>query len=257
MTYCLSLLCREGIVFISDSRTNAGVDNITIQPKMRVYEEKGDRVICLMNSGNLSVTQSVYALIEEDLLLGTGEAGHGHLLNQRTLFETARYVGSKIRAVAAMDRAALVEAGFSFNINVLVGGQISGQKHEIHYVYPQGNTLQANVVSPFLQIGESKYGKPILDRGFTYDTPLRDAVTFGMLSMEATVKSNVSVGPPIDVVAYERDSLEIKYRSRVEEGDAYFREIQTKWSNGVVKLVETMPRMHFPGVPGQPGEAPP
>ena len=257
MTYCLSLLCREGIVFISDSRTNAGVDNITVHSKMRVYAGNGDRVICLMTSGNLSITQSVCALIEEDLLLSETAPEHGHLLNQRTLFETARYIGTKIRAVDKLDRAALEEAGFNFNINVLVGGQIAGQKHEIHYVYPQGNTLQASVASPFLQIGEFKYGKPILDRGFTYETPLRDAVTFGMLSMEATVKSNVSVGPPIDVFAYETDSLAVRYRSRLEEGDAYFHEIQTKWHRGIVKLVETMPHMHFPGVPAQPGESVP
>ncbi|HEY3900346.1 MAG TPA: hypothetical protein VGM54_17180 [Chthoniobacter sp.] len=255
MTYCLSMLCREGIVFVSDSRTSAGVDNITVQPKMRVYEEKGDRVICLMTSGNLSLTQSVYALIEEDLVTCKTDRNHQHLMNQRSLFETARYVGSKIRAVDALDRAALEDAGFTFNINILVGGQIAGQKHEIHYVYPQGNTLQASVVSPFLQIGEFKYGKPILDRGFTYDTPLQDAITFGMLSMEATVKSNVSVGPPIDIFAYETDSLQVKYRSRVDEGDGYFREIQKKWSEGLVRLVETLPRMHFPGVPIQPGDS--
>jgi putative proteasome-type protease len=254
MTYCLSLLCREGIVFLSDSRTSAGVDNITIQPKMRVYAEKGDRVICIMTSGNLSLTQSVIALIEEDLLLGKAEPGQSHLMNQRTLFETARYVGTKVRAVDKMDRVALEEAGFHFNINVLVGGQIARQNHEIHNVYPQGNSLKANSVSPFLQIGEFKYGKPILDRGFTYETRLSEAVTFGMLSMEATVKSNVSVGPPIDVFAYEKDSLEAKYRCRLEEGDAYFHEIQTKWSDGVVKLVETMPRLRFPGVNTQPGE---
>ncbi len=253
MTYCLSLLCREGIVFFSDSRTSAGVDNITIQPKMRVHAAKGDRVICLMTSGNLSVTQSVHALIEEDLVRGATEPGHGHLMNQRSLFETARYVGMKIRAVSEMDRAALEAAGFGFNINVLLGGQIAGQKHEIHYVYPQGNTLQASVASPFLQIGEFKYGKPILDRGFNFETQLNDAVTFGMLSMEATVKSNVSVGPPIDIFAYERDSLDVKYRARLEEGDEYFREIQTKWSDGVVKLVETMPRLRFPGVADEPG----
>ena len=255
MTYCLSLLCREGIVFVSDSRTSAGVDNITIQPKMRVYAEKGDRVICLMTSGNLSLTQSVYALIEEDLLAGKANPNHPHLLNQQNLFETARYVGRKIRAVDQMDRAALEAAGFTFNINILIGGQIAGQKHEIHYVYPQGNTLQASVASPFLQIGEFKYGKPILDRGFTFETPLRDAVTFGMLSMEATVKSNVSVGPPIDVLAYERDSLEVKYRSHLQEDDEYFHEIQAKWGQGVVKLVETMPRMRFPGVAVQPGDS--
>jgi putative proteasome-type protease len=223
---------------------------------MRVYAEKNDRVICLMTSGNLSLTQTVYALIEEDLLAGKSDANQSHLMNQRTLFETARYVGSKIRAVSKMDRAALEEAGFTFNINVLVGGQIAGQKHEIHYVYPQGNTLQASTVSPFLQIGEFKYGKPVLDRGFTFETALTDAVTFGMLSMEATVKSNVSVGPPIDVFAYEADSLDVKFRSRLEEGDAYFREIQTKWSRGIVTLIETMPQMHFPGTQTQPGEKP-
>jgi putative proteasome-type protease len=253
MTYCLSLLCREGIVFLSDSRSSAGVDNITVQPKMRVYSEKGDRVICLMTSGNLSVTQSVIALIEEDLVTGSTEPGHGTLMNQRSLFETARYVGTKIREVSAMDRAALEAAGFNFNINVLVGGQVGGQKHEIHYVYPQGNTLQAGVTSPFLQIGEFKYGKPLLDRGFSYETHLSDAVTFGMLSMEATVKSNVSVGPPIDVFAYEKDSLEMKYRARLEDGDEYFREIQTKWGDGVIRLVKTMPRMRFPGVTDEPG----
>jgi putative proteasome-type protease len=253
MTYCLSLLCREGIVFIADSRTSAGVDNITVHPKMRIHVQKGDRVICLMTSGNLSVTQTVHALIEEELTLGTAEAGAGNLLNQCSMFETARYVGKKIREVAAMDRKALEDAGFNFNINVLVGGQIAGQKHEIHYVYPQGNTLQASVSSPFLQIGEFKYGKPILDRGFNYETHLNDAVTFGMLSMEATVKSNVSVGPPIDVFAYEKDSLEVKYRARLEEGDAYFHEIQTKWGDGVVQLVQKMPHMRFPGVSDEPG----
>jgi putative proteasome-type protease len=255
MTYCLSLLCREGIVFVSDSRTSAGVDNITVQPKMRLHVEKGNRVIVLMTSGNLSVTQSVHALIEEDLATGKADPNHRHIMNQRSLFETARYVGSKIRAVAELDRETLEAAGFNFNINVLLGGQIAGQKHEIHYVYPQGNTLQASVASPFLQIGEFKYGKPILDRGFDFDTPLRDAVTFGMLSMEATVKSNVSVGPPIDVLAYERDSLEVKYRGRLEDADEYFHEIQTKWGEGIVKLVEAMPRMRFPGVTTQPGDA--
>ncbi|EDY16770.1 putative proteasome-type protease [Chthoniobacter flavus Ellin428] len=255
MTYCLSLLCREGIVFISDSRTSAGVDNITVQPKMRIYAESGDRVICLMTSGNLSLTQSVYALIEEDFLLSKSAPDQSTLMNQRTLFETARYVGRKIRDVGEMDRKALEAAGFSFNINVLLGGQIAGQKHEIHFVYPQGNTLQASTASPFLQIGEFKYGKPILDRGFDFETSLRDAVTFGMLSMEATVKSNVSVGPPIDVFAYEADSLAMKYRARLEENDAYFHEIQTKWGRGLVQLVEAMPRMHFPGVSTEPGES--
>ena len=255
MTYCLSLLCHGGIVFLSDSRTSAGVDNITIQPKMRIYSEPRDRVICLMTSGNLSLTQSVYALIEEDMHFKETEPDRDHLMNQKTLYETARYVGSKIREVARMDREALETAGFGFNINVLLGGQIAGRMHEIHSVYPQGNSLQASTASPFLQIGEFKYGKPILDRGFQYQTKLADAVKFGMLSMEATIKSNVSVGPPIDLFAYESDTLEVKYRCRIEESDSYFLDIQSKWSEGLVKLVEAMPKLRFPDAIRQPGEA--
>lgn len=246
MTYCLSLLCREGLVFISDSRTSAGVDNINVRPKMRIFSEPGQRVICLMTSGNLSVTQSVLALIEEDTLRSHSDAGVAHLLSQPTMFETARYVGAKIRKVAEMDRAALERDGLSFNINVLVGGQIVGLPPQIHYVYSQGNSLQANVESPFLQIGEYKYGKPILDRGFNYETTLNDAVKFGILSMEATVKSNVSVGGPFDVFAYERDSLMVKMRRRLEEGDPYFREIQKTWGDGIVRLVAQIPGLDFP-----------
>lgn len=249
MTYCLSLLCREGIVFLSDSRTSAGVDNINIRPKMRVYAETGKRVICLMTSGNLSVTQSVVALIEEDALLAKNEPQMAHLLNQPTLFETARYVGAKIRRVGEMDRAALERDGLSFNINVLVGGQIAGQPPQIHQVYPQGNSLKANIESPFLQIGEYKYGKPVLDRGFKFETRLPDAVKFAILSMEATVKSNVSVGGPFDLFVYETDSLVVKYRRRLEDGDPYFREIQRKWGEGIVQLVEQMPELDFPQLP--------
>jgi putative proteasome-type protease len=248
MTYCLSLLCREGIVFLSDSRTSAGVDNINIRPKMRVYVREGERLICLMTSGNLSLTQSVIAL-KEDLHLSCDDAGRAHLLNQATMFETARYVGSKVRQVDRMDRAALAADGFSFNINLIVGGQISGQPPEIHYVYPQGNSLKANLEYPFLQIGESKYGKPILDRGFSFATTLSEAVKFGILSMEATMKSNVSVGPPLDIFAYETDSFRVRLRSRIEEGDPYLREIQTKWGDGIVKLVAAMPGFDFPEEP--------
>ncbi|MDB6175333.1 MAG: putative proteasome-type protease [Chthoniobacteraceae bacterium] len=252
MTYCLSLLCQEGIVFISDSRTNAGVDHVNVRPKMRVYTVEGDRLICLMTSGNLSLTQSVVALIEEDLMLAKNEPTRPNLMNQPTLYETTRYVGAKVRQVDRLDRAALAADGFGFNINLLIGGQIAGQPPEIHYVYPQGNSLKANRESPFLQIGESKYGKPLLDRGFTFETRLSEAVKFGILSMEATMKSNIAVGPPLDVLAYRADSLCIEKRYRIEHDDPYLREIQQAWGNGLVKLVEAMPSLPFPGTP-QPG----
>jgi putative proteasome-type protease len=247
VTYCLSLLCREGLVFLSDSRTSAGVDNITVQAKMRIYEEEGDRVVCLMTSGNLSLSQTVYALIEEDIQIARLTGGsHPTLMNQPSMFETARYVGRKVREVDKMDRAALEANGFSFNVNFLVGGQIAGQTHEAYMIYPQGNSLHATVTAPFLQIGEYKYGKPILDRGFSYDTKLAEAVKLAIISMEGTMKSNVSVGPPLDLFAYEAGSLSVKYRHRMDEGDPYLGQVRQAWSEGLVRLVDNMPRLEFP-----------
>ena len=215
---------------------------------MRVYAE-GERVICLMTSGNLSVTQSVVSVIKSDSLLAMSATNVPHLMNPPTLFATARYIGARIRRVADMDRAALERDGFSFNINMIVGGQIAGLPPQIHYVYPQGNSLKANIESPFLQIGEYKYGKPVLDRGFGFDTKLSDAVKFAILSMEATVKSNVSVGPPFDLFVYETDSLAVKYRRRLEDGDPYFRETQRQVGEGILQLVQQTHRMVFPSAP--------
>lgn len=248
MTYCLSMLCREGIVCLSDSRTSAGVDNITIQPKMRIYENE-TRVICLMTSGNLSLTQSVMALAEEDLLEGKTDGEFPHLLNQPTMFETARYIGDKIREVEKRDREALEANGLRFNINVLVSGQIEGLEHQIFLVYPQGNSIHASTESPFLQIGELKYGKPILDRGFTYETSLQEAVKFGVLSLETTMKSNVSVGTPFDIFCYEKDSFVVKNRMRLHDTDPYLQEIRTQWQEGIVALVGRMPDIQFPDQP--------
>ena len=245
MTYCLSLYCREGLVFLSDSRSNAGMDNIAVHRKMRVFETPGDRVICLMTSGNLSITHTVLALIEEDCLTGKMAPDHPHLLNQRTLFETARYVGSKIREVDKLDREHLEKDDYKFNINIIVGGQIGALPHEVYYIYPQGNVMHASVESPFLQIGESKYGKPILDRGFTHEMGIKDAVKFGVLSMDSTMKSNLSVGPPIDIMCYVKDSLHITQRIRLNDGDPYLTTIRQRWSSGLTELVRTMPDIEF------------
>ena len=224
---------------------------------MRVYSEEGQRVLCVMSSGNLSLTQSVSALIQEDMLLAKTDKDTPNLMNRPTMFETARYIGEKIRQVEKMDREELQANGFSFNINMLVGGQITGQTPEIYHVYAQGNCIHASVESPFLQIGEFKYGKPILDRGFMYETSLSEAVKFGVLSIEATMKSNVSVGTPIDIFCYESDSLEVKYRYRMNDGDAYLQDVRTKWQAGLVKLVCDIPKMHFPEMDRQPGEGRP
>lgn len=245
MTYCLGMLCRTGAVFLSDSRTSAGMDNITMRSKMRVFDKPANRVICIMSSGNLSLTQATLAMIDEDLVLGDGDPKKKHIMNRQTLYETVRYIGSKVRAVEKRDRAALEADGFSFNINLIVGGQIAGMAPEVHQIYPQGNSIHATRDSPFLQIGEAKYGKPILDRGFTFETDLLDAVKFGVVSLDATMKSNVSVGPPIDILCYRTDALQANMRTRLLEDDPYLEEIGQKWQDGIVKLVRDMPAAKF------------
>ena len=245
MTYCLGMLCRAGAVFLSDSRTSAGMDNITVRGKMRVFEKPGDRVICIMSSGNLSLTQATLSMIDEDLVLGDGDPKKKHIMNRQTFYETVRYIGTKVRAVEKRDRAALEADGFSFNINLIVGGQIAGMAPEVHLIYPQGNSIHATRDSPFLQIGEAKYGKPILDRGFNYETSLPDAVKFGVVSLDATMKSNVSVGPPIDILCYKTDSLQANMRARLGADDPYLGAIGRKWQDGIIKLVNELPEADF------------
>lgn len=239
MTYCLSLHCREGLAFFSDSRTTAGVDNITIHPKMRVYERRGDRVLCLLSSGNLSVTQSVSTLIDRDL--ASAEANARSILNLPNLYETVRYVGDCIREVRKLDADALHKAGVDFNVNFLLGGQIAGQAPEIYQIYPAGNAIHASRESPFLQIGELKYGKPILDRGFTFETPLAEAVKYGLLSLDATAKSNLSVGTPFEMFCYPVDSFAAVHRRKFEENDPYLRTVRERWQEGLIHLVRDIP----------------
>lgn len=246
MTYCLSMLCDDGLVFVADTRSNAGLDNIAVHRKMHIYENAGERLICLMASGNLSLTHSVLSLIDEDLLTGTLKPDLPTLMNQKTLYETARYVGAKIREVEKLDRAHLEKDDFKFNIHILVGGQIGGLPHGSYYVYPQGNVMHASSDTPFLQIGESKYGKPILDRGFNCQTPLSEAVKLGVLSMDSTMKSNLSVGPPIDILCYEKDSLRVTHRVRLKDGDLYLKTIRDKWGQGLTELAHSMPPLQWP-----------
>jgi putative proteasome-type protease len=245
MTYCLGMLCRAGAVFLSDSRTSAGMDNITMCSKMRIYEKPGERVICILSSGNLSLTQATIALIDEDLYLGAQDNTREQITNRQTLYETVRYIGSKVREVEKKDREALEADGFDFNIHLIVGGQIAGFAPEVHLVYPQGNSIHATRDCPFLQIGERKYGKPILDRGFSYETGLADAVKVGIISIDSTMTSNVAVGPPIDILCYETDSLQAKLRAHLEEDDPYLQTISQRWQDGIVKLVNEMPAPDF------------
>jgi putative proteasome-type protease len=243
MTYCLSLQSHEGLVFLSDSRTSAGVDNVTTHSKMRVYEMRGQRVFCLMTSGNLSITQSVISLLEGDIEKGKEDPNIRSLLNQVNFLETVHYVGQRLRDVRRMHAEALDRAGISFNSNFILGGQIEKQPPEIYQIYPEGNAIHASSESPFLQIGELKYGKPILDRVFTSKTSLAEAAKLGLLSLDATARSNLSVGTPFEMFAYRVDSLEVRHRIKFEGDDPYLRMVCDRWQEGLIQLVHDIPEL--------------
>ena len=243
MTYCLSLQCFEGLVFLSDTRTSAGVDNITTHSKMWVYAEPGQRVLCLLTSGNLSITQSVIAFIERDLEKAKEDPSVHNLLDQPSLFENVHYLGQRVREVRRLHAEALDRAGISFNSNFILGGQIADQPPEIYQIYPEGNAIHASRDSPFLQIGELKYGKPILDRGFTFETPLAEAIKFGLLSLDATAKSNLSVGTPFELFSYRKDSLDARHRFKLEENDPYLSMVRERWQEGLIRLVRDIPEL--------------
>ncbi|MGC1481124.1 MAG: hypothetical protein WA771_11510 [Chthoniobacterales bacterium] len=245
MTYCLSLLCREGVVFFSDSRTSAGVDNITVHPKMRIYHRTDDRVICILSSGNLSLTQSTVQLVEQDIVESGVDGARPSLLNRDNLFDTVRYLGEQMREVRKVPGAWLEEDNVSSSMNFLVGGQIGTQTPQIFRVYSPGNAIHASREAPFLQIGEAKYGKPILDRGFTFETPLAEAVRYGILSLDATAKSNVSVGTPFEVFCYETGSLTVRRRAVLHENDDWLCEIRQGWQKGLMGLIREMPDLPF------------
>jgi putative proteasome-type protease len=210
---------------------------------MRVYEISGQRVFCLLSSGNLSITQSVAALVERDLQKAKDDPNVRTLLNQPTLLESVHYLGQRIREVRRMDAEALDRAGISFNSNFILGGQIADQAPEIYHIYPEGNAIHASSESPFLQIGELKYGKPILDRVFTRETSLAEAAKLGLLSLDATAKSNLSVGTPFEMFAYKVNTFEVRYRIKFEENDPYLRMVRERWQEGLIQLVRDIPEL--------------
>jgi putative proteasome-type protease len=203
MTYCLGILTRHGLVFAADSRTNAGVDYISTYQKLFDFSIPGDRIICICVSGNLSITQTILNEIEHDLK--QGEVANIH--NISTLFDLAKYVGGKVRQTQAQERPWLEADGIDHHCTLLLGGQIGNADPQLYMIYTQGNFIQATPEKPFLQIGEIKYGKPILDRTIDFNTSLQDAAKCALVSIDSTLKSNISVGPPIDLLVYHRDSL--------------------------------------------------
>lgn len=240
MTYCLGIVTKYGLVMASDSRTNAGYDQINVCRKMHTFVIPGERVFVLLASGSLSLTQSIITLLRRDFDQGRG------LAQAPSLYDASRVIGEQIRRVAEIDRAALERDDFKFNVHFLLGGQVRGEPPALMLIYPQGNPLQASEESPYLQIGETKYGRPILDRGIRFEkTSLEDAAKYALLSLDSTMRSNVTVGPPIDLLAYNVDSLEITHQRRFGADDPDLVKIRTRWEGALRQAVQRLPTIRF------------
>ena len=241
MTYCVGIITKYGLVMAADSRTNAGVDYISTYQKLFDFSQAGSRAILLCNSGNLSFTQGVITLIRKDLKLQ--EESNIHSLP--TMYEIARYIGNKIRQIQEQDRNWLQKDNIDYKCSFLLGGQIKDEDMELYHIYSQGNFIQATPETPFLQIGETKYGKPILDRTLNFDTPLEACAKCALLSIDSTMKSNISVGPPINMVMYEKDSLLVKNRLQLRLGDPYLVKTRKWWEESLRNAFDQMPNIEW------------
>lgn len=241
MTYCLGIINKFGIVMAGDSRTNAGVDYISTYKKLFDLSVPGERVIVICASGSLSVTQGVLTRINRDI--ANQESKNLHTLP--TMYDIASYIGSKSREIQEIDRSWLEKDNIDYSCNFLLGGQIIGEDPQLYQIYPQGNFIQATKETPFLQIGETKYGKPIIDRTIAYNTPLEDAAKCALLSIDSTMKSNISVGPPINLVMYKTDSFDLQDTLELRLGAPYIAKIRKLWETSVRQAFEAMPDIEW------------
>ena len=242
MTYCIGVMLDQGIIFASDSRTNAGMDNIAKFCKMTVFERPGDRVIVLLSSGNLAGTQAVIGVLNQRCAADGGASG---LWNAQTMFDVAILVADAMRDIERRDGEYLEESEAGFNASFIVGGQISGEPLRLFRIYAEGNFIEAEIATPYFQTGENKYGKPIIDRVITRHTPLSDAIKCVLVSFDLTMRSNLSVGMPIDLICYERDSLAVRWRRRFDDGDAYFTSLGHQWSEGTREVFRQLPELRW------------
>jgi putative proteasome-type protease len=227
-----------GMIFASDSRTNAGVDQIARFSKMKVFAEEGQRVIVTLSSGNLSITQNALNIFEQKARGGDNQE---HLWNAQSLFDVARLLGDSLRDVKTRDGPYLVQNNIDAHANFLIGGQIRGEPPRLFNVYGEGNFIEATPDTCYFQIGETKYGKPIIDRVVTRRTSLLDATKCTVVSFDSTMRSNISVGLPIDLLIYENDSLRIKLQRRIEESDPYFQMVHVQWGEGLRRVFAQLP----------------
>lgn len=240
MTYCVAALVQDGIVFASDSRTSAGPDNISTYSKMHVFEVPGERVIVILTSGNLSTSQSVLALLRMRAKDANGKPMPDQILGVQRMYDAAQLVGKTLAEVMQTTDAAQ-QKGVDMCCSFIIGGQIDSKRPRLFRIYAEGNFIEATPDTTFFQFGEHKYGKPIIDRVVSYDTPLLDVAKALVLSLDSTMRSNLTVGLPIDLIAYERNSTRVTLRRRFNEEDAYFSKLSGIWSAGLRRAFREVP----------------
>lgn len=242
MTYCVGLRLNDGLVFASDSRTNAGVDYVTTYSKMHVFKPSDERIFVILSAGNLATTQEVMNHIRRDIDYPDNNT---NLTNVRYLFEAAEYVGRISQEVQQSHNSALNQSGVSGETTLLLGGQIAGQEHGLMLIYPQGNYIAASPETPYLQIGESKYGKPGLDRIVSADMSLDEGARLCLVSLDATTRSNITVGPPFEVAGYIKDALQLQCRCTFDERDPYLMNLRQAWNDGINRVFHQLPPLSW------------
>ncbi len=244
MTYCVGMVLDKGLVLMSDTRTNSGVDNVSVFRKMFRWEVPGERIIALMTAGNLATTQAVVSQLEERAKI-PGER-HNSLLEAPTMFQVASEVGKLLRATVAQRQEANGQRGQGrFTASIIVAGQIKGMEPRLFLVYPEGNFIEAGADTPFFQIGETKYGRPIILRGYDRDMSMEDAVKLLMVSFDSTLKANLSVGLPLDLLVIGRDAFGASHERRISHDDVYFQAISTGWGDALRNAFHSLPDYSF------------
>jgi putative proteasome-type protease len=243
MTYCVGLKIDRGLVFMSDTRTNAGMDSISTFRKMHIWEQPGERVIVLMSAGNLATTQAVVSLLDERTKAIADR--HATLLETPSMYQTVRLVGDTVKEVIASSSPAGEKADSYFNASFILGGQIKGSEPRLFMIYPEGNFIESTDDTPFFQIGETKYGKPIIIRAYEKTMSLAETVKLLVVSFDSTLKSNLSVGLPLDLLFLEMDAFKVGLKKRISQDDQYYRTISDGWSNALKTAFASLP--DFPG----------
>ena len=239
MTYCVGILLKDGLVMLADTRTNAGVDNIATYRKLHVFEKAGEKLFALATAGNLAFSQAVISILREGFETPDGV---GTLLDQPSMFRAAQFVGQVVRHVYRSDGAAIEQDGASLDFTMLFGGQVKGRSLRLYLMYRAGNFIEATADTPYLQIGEHKYGKPILDRAVSFNTTLYDGLKLALISMDSTMRSNLGVGMPLDFVVLRRDAPEWEANRRIEPGEPYFHDLRERWSAALRRAHIDIPR---------------